>query len=182
MESKKDIRRRVLAERNFITEKEWREKSHRIYEKVVTHPFFLHAEEIYCYVDYKNEVATRDIIETAWNLGKKVAAPKIVSDVMEFYYIHDFKELASGYCQIMEPVTRQIANGDNVMVIMPGAAFDKSRNRIGYGRGFYDHYLEKHTGFHTLALAFELQFVENIPVDQYDVKPEVIVTEDKIYV
>lgn len=182
MESKKDIRKRVLTERNLISKREWEENSHKIYEKVVTHPFFLEADEIYCYVDYKKEAGTKAIMEQAWKLQKEVAAPKISGEDMEFYYINCFEELESGYCKIMEPISQEVAVGKNVLVIMPGAVFDKNRNRIGYGKGFYDRYLAKHPSYRTMALAFELQIVDDIPADIYDICPEVIVTEKKFYV
>ncbi len=180
--NKKVIRKSILAKRNLIPQKEWEEKSRRIFQRVVTHPFFLNADEIYCYLDYKNEVGTKEIIEKAWALHKKVAAPKIIGDEMFFFYIESFQDLEDGYCHIKEPKTRYLAEGKNVLVIMPGAVFDEKRNRIGYGKGFYDRYLEKNPTFHTLALAFLLQFVENIPADIYDKKPEIIITEETIYV
>lgn len=182
MESKRDIRKRVLTKRSNIEEKEWEEKSHRIYEKVVTHPFFLDADEIYCYVDYKKEVGTKKILEAAWELKKKVAVPKIIGEDMEFFYIHDFTELESGYCQILEPTKKELAQGKNVLVVMPGAVFDWKRNRIGYGKGFYDRYLQKNSDYLTMALAFELQMVDRIPADAHDVRPEVIITEEDLYV
>lgn len=182
MESKKDIRKRVLEERNFITEKEWEEKSHSIFKKVVTHPFFLKADTIYCYVDYRKEVGTREIIEKAWQLGKKVAVPKVEENGMQFYYIRDFSELQHGYRQILEPITTFAADGAHGLVIMPGAAFDRKHNRIGYGKGFYDRYLDSHQNLKSLAIAFEMQMVEEILAEPYDFRPEVIVTEEQIYV
>lgn len=182
MESKKDIRRRVLKERNSITEKKWEEKSHSIFKKVVTHPFFLEADTIYCYVDYQKEVGTREIIQKAWNLGKKVAVPRVEGMEMQFYYIQDFSELQCGYRQILEPVTTVAADGAHGLVIMPGAAFDSKHNRIGYGKGFYDKYLSQHIELKTLAIAFEMQMVEEIPAEPYDFRPEVIITEEQIYV
>lgn len=182
MESKKDIRKHVLIERNLISKEEWTEKSHRIYEKVITHPFFLNAEEIYCYIDFKNEVGTRNILETAWRLGKKVAVPKVMGDYMEFFYIQNLDELSPGNWGIMEPQKRILACGSNVLVIMPGAVFDKEKHRIGYGKGYYDHYLAKHPNYQTMALAFELQMLENIPTDAHDICPQIIVTEGQFYV
>lgn len=181
MESKKDIRKRVLRERNQLAETDWAEKSNTIYEKVISHPYFLGAEEVYCYIDFKNEVGTRKIIETAWKLGKKVATPKIVGEYMHFYYIRNFDDLSSGTWGIMEPATQTPACGTKVLVLMPGAVFDKKRNRIGYGRGYYDQYLAKHPNYQTMALAFELQMLENIPADEHDICPQIIVTEEHIY-
>lgn len=185
MESKKDIRKCVLEKRNLITAEEWEEKSCLIFEKVVTHPFFLNADAIYCYIDYRNEVGTKDIIRQAWNLGKKVAVPKILNGKMSFYYIKSFGDVMSGYCGILEPQITELADentDENVLVIIPGVAFDKGKYRIGYGKGFYDRYLTAHPRHHTLSLAFELQIVEHIPGDVHDICPELIITEEHIYV
>ena len=181
MVKKQDIRKNVLKQRNLMNEKEWDEHSHEIYKKVVTHPFFLESKEVYCYIDFRNEVGTKKIIEEAWRLGKRVAAPRIEGTEMNFYYIDSFTELESGYFGVLEPVGEEKAEGEQVLVIMPGAAFDKKRNRIGYGKGYYDRFLEKYPTYRTLALAFELQVVDKIPSDSFDVKPNQIVTEENIY-
>jgi len=181
MESKKDIRKRVLEKRNCIPDKEWEDKSRLICEKVVTHPFFLQADAIYCYADYRREVATRQIMEYAWKIGKKVATPKVLGDVMEFYYIQSFDDLEEGYKGIAEPKQTNLAYDENVLVIMPGAAFDKTCNRIGYGRGYYDKYLQAHPNYKTIALAFECQMVETIPAEALDICPDIIITEEKTY-
>ena len=182
MESKKDIRKRVLKQRNLINREEWEEKSRRICEKVTTHPFFLNADAIYCYVDYKNEVCTRDILAQAWKLGKNVAVPKVNGEEMSFYYIDNMGELKAGYFGILEPTTTNTADDENVLVIMPGAAFDQNKNRIGYGKGFYDRYLERHPQHRTIALAFAFQMIEGIPSDTHDIQPDIIITEETIYV
>lgn len=181
MESKKDIRKSVLEKRNLITDKEWEEKSRHICEKVVTHPFFLEANAIYCYVDYRREVGTRAIIEQAWKSGKKIAVPKVNGDTMDFYYIESFDGLQEGFRGIPEPLPKHLACDENVLVIMPGAAFDRKCNRIGYGKGYYDKYLSTHPHYRTLAIAFELQMIDAIPADAYDICPNIIITEEKIY-
>lgn len=181
MDSKKDIRRRVLEKRNCISDKEWEDKSRLICKKVVTHPFFLQADVIYCYVDYRREVGTREIIELAWMLEKKVAVPKVLGEEMEFYYIQSFEDLEEGYKGIYEPKQTDLAHDKNMLVIMPGAAFDRCCNRIGYGKGYYDKYLQIHPYHKTIALAFELQMVDVIPTEVYDVCPDIILTEEKTY-
>ena len=182
MDSKKDIRARVLKERNQLCEKEWEEKSQRICEKVAAHPSFLNAKEVYCYVDFKNEVGTRRIIEAAWQHGKRVAVPKILEGTMEFYYIEHFSELEEGYFGISEPKAIKKASRQEALVIMPGVAFDRCGNRIGYGKGFYDRYLKAHPNCRTLAIAFELQMVEHVPRDAFDICSEEIITEENQYV
>lgn len=181
METKKDIRKRVLSYRDSMDQKEWEENSRKIQDCVLTHPFFLESNSIYCYVDYRNEVGTRSIIKNAWKLGKRVAVPKIEGEDMNFYYISDFFNLKEGYRGILEPENHFPANDTHALVIMPGVAFDRNRNRIGYGKGFYDKFIHKHPSFHTIALAFEYQMQEAIHADTFDYRPEVLITEERLY-
>lgn len=182
MVSKKDIRRNVLARRNAMNSEEWENNSRVIFEKLTTHPFFLNANTIFSYIDYQKEVCTRTIIEAAWNAGKRVAVPKIEQNEMCFYYIDSFDELIEGYKGILEPVTQKKAAASEGLVILPGSAFDRKRNRIGYGKGFYDRFLSAHPNLKTIALAFEMQIVEQIMADAHDIRPEQIITEEQIYV
>ena len=181
MDSKKDIRSRILALRSQLSEAEWERKSLQIYQKVVNHPYFLEADVIYCYVDYRREVGTRAIIEEAWRRKKRVAVPRVEGDDMQFYYIRDFKDLTAGYKGILEPTGTFPAKEEHALVLMPGAAFDKERNRIGYGKGYYDRFLELHKEYPTIALAFTLQIVESIPASDFDICPEILITEEAIY-
>lgn len=182
METKRDIRARILEKRTHMTQEEWEFKSDLIVKRLMEHPFFVEAREIYCYMDYRREVGTRRIIEKAWELNKKTAVPKVCGDDTEFYYVQRFDELEKGYSGIWEPVTKKKAKGDSVLVLLPGSAFDRNRNRIGYGKGFYDKYLIKHQQYRTLALAFEFQVVDSIPTDSYDIRPDGIITEETYYV
>ena len=181
MEKKKDIRRQVIAERNEMSKEQWWEESLRITDKLITHPFFLSADEIYCYIDCKNEVATKKIFEEAWKQGKKTACPKVIGDEMEFYYIQSFEELEPGYFGVKEPITTMRAQGKKVLVIMPGVAFDKKNHRIGYGKGFYDKYLNRNSNYSRVAIAFSFQVLDDVPSDKYDMNPQLIFTEDNIY-
>ena len=56
---------------------------------------------------------------------------------------------------------------------MPGVAFDKQRNRIGYGKGFYDRYLadKEKLQLRTIAIGFQCQLVEAALSDRNDIKP-----------
>lgn len=93
METKRDIRARILEKRTHMTQEEWEFKSDLILKRLMEHPFFVEAREIYCYMDYRREVGTRRIIEKAWELNKKTAVPKVCGDDMEFYYVQRFDEL-----------------------------------------------------------------------------------------
>lgn len=181
MVTKKDIRKRVLELRNSIDKEEWKAKSKLIETQVINHPFFLSADAIYCYIDYRNEVGTQGIIQRAWELQKKVAVPKVEGDIMNFYYISSFDDLQEGYRGIREPETHFPSNDENALVIMPGSAFDRKRNRIGYGKGFYDKFMDSHRDYKTIAIAFECQLIDEIQADEHDYRPDILLTEGAIY-
>ena len=65
---------------------------------------------------------------------------------------------------------------------MPGLAFDKEHNRIGYGGGFYDRYLERYadTDFIKVALAYDFQIFDKLKVEEHDQKIDAVITEDGV--
>ena len=62
---------------------------------------------------------------------------------------------------------------------MPGAAFDRHGNRLGLGGGYYDRFLKKADNPIRIALAFDYQLVDDLPVTEYDTKMDVIITQSE---
>lgn len=100
---------------------------------------------------------------------------------------------------VIDKVEGCAPEGCKVMMLMPGVVFDRQRHRIGYGGGFYDRYLDRlsqlskktdfaeqtrtnldHITLTTAALAYSCQVLEQIPYEEHDVKPDVLVTEQGI--
>lgn len=181
METKKDIRKKVFARRKEHTDTQILEMSREICRKVTELEVFRQAKAIYAYADYNHEVMTGGIIEAAWKAGKQVAVPKVVGKDMIYYELTDFSQLEPGYYNIPEPVGKTAADWEDALMIMPGVAFDTDRHRVGYGGGFYDRFLEVHTGHPTLALAFEFQIMKQVPVEPTDIRPQIIVTEKRLF-
>ncbi len=180
METKKQIRKSTLSRRRALSAEEWEVYSQKIQGALLEHPWFQEADDIYCYVDYNKEVATRGVIQQAWNMGKRVWVPKVHGTTMEFYPITSFADLASGTYGNLEPVTTQKAEAAKGLLIQPGVAFDLACHRLGYGGGFYDRYLEKHPNLKKIALAFEVQITEVLPVEETDICPDYVITESRI--
>lgn len=176
---KKTARNFIRTEKRKMTEEEIWKKSERIVEKVCRTSCFLEAESLYCYVSYNQEVMTKPLILKALEAGKKVAVPKIIGRDMEFFYIHSLNDLSIGYQGIEEPVTKDMAEAYKALMILPGLAFDESGNRVGYGGGFYDRYLEKKAAlqFKKVAVAFDFQIVEELEMEACDWKVDGIITE-----
>ena len=82
---------------------------------------------------------------------------------------------------IAEPITNKVIYPD--ILLVPLVAFDKSFNRIGYGGGFYDRYIKKikkNKNILTIGLAYSFQKIKKVPVNNYDIKLDFVITNKKI--
>lgn len=186
---KKTARQLVRAQKKQMTSDEIQAKSQLIFDKVVKAPWFTKAHTIYCYVSYNQEVMTQPFIARALQEGKTVAVPKVLGKEMEFFYLHSLSELAEGFQGIPEPTGGDLADpvaareeGKELLMILPGLAFDRQCNRVGYGGGFYDRYLAKYqkAEFTKIAVAFDFQVVEKLEMESCDLGVDTIVTEKRI--
>ena len=182
MERKKLIRKEIFRRRKEASSQQVIENSAKICRTLCQLEEFQKAEWVYIYIDYKNEVMTGEIMEQALAMGKHVAAPKVVGKDMIFYEIQSLDDLEPGYFGIREPrEDLPVADCETAFLVMPGVAFDREKHRVGYGGGFYDRFLEKHTKLYKAALAFEFQMMEEIPVEPTDILPDVVITETAVY-
>ena len=177
------IRKQMKQLRAVMTRTERFEKSMQIFEQLITVPEFKRADRIYTYVSMDNEIDTIMLIDYSLSLEKRVFVPRVSGKDMEFYEISDISELNPGYMGIYEPDIngREPDYSRTGFMCMPGLAFDRSYNRIGYGGGFYDRYLSVENKLYKAALAYEAQLLESIPAQDGDVRPDMIVTEENIY-
>ena len=107
----------------------------------------------------------------------------IIKDNFEMEF-HEYKTTDPLYVNkygIPEPQIKKKIK-PNVLLI-PLVAFDKKLNRLGYGDGFYDRFIEKmsKTSLIKIGLAFSHQRVENVPVEKFDKKLDFILTEKQIF-
>ena len=181
MENKESIRKTALSRRKTLTQEEMKKKSSAICRKLLQLPEFLESKHVYVYMDIKKEVMTRDFIKKAWALGKTVAVPKVHGDEMDFYWLTSFAQLEPGFFGVAEPTYGDVAGDEDAFILIPGVAFDVNRDRIGYGRGYYDKYLAKHPKLRSVAVAYDLQVFPEIPHEELDIRPSVLVTETEIY-
>ena len=82
---------------------------------------------------------------------------------------------------IVEPISVKKIFPD--LIFVPLVAFDDDLNRLGYGGGFYDRYFEKISKIKKIlkiGLGFSYQELKKIPINKYDKKLDLIITEKKI--
>ena len=179
MDNKKTIRKRIMTLRSSLTQLDVMRCSRAVIDRVFESDEYNNATAIYIYFETEKEISTHAIMKKAWKDGKKVAVPLCIGERMEFIYIDSLDSVMPGFKGIYEPFEGEVAADPEVLMIMPGLAYDRSFSRIGYGGGFYDRYLNEHEDvrFTLMALAYDFQIVEDdIGVLSHDVPVDMIVT------
>lgn len=170
---KQILRNKYKEIRRNISNKE--EQDDIIFNKVINLEEYKQSDLILTYVSLKDEVDTLKLIEHSLKIGKKVAVPKCKGDNIVFYNINTLSDLEEGSFKILEPKTNEVINdfSDSICII-PGIAFDNENNRIGYGRGFYDRFLENYNGI-KIGLTYKECICEKIDNDINDIKMDKII-------
>lgn len=199
MKTKTELRKEILQKRDALTLEESSEKSHQIAGKVIAQKEFIEADKVLLFASYRSEVDTSEIFEAALEANKDIYYPKVIGKEMEFFKVESEVDLIEGYRGIREPEANPQKRfcpsmTDKICIIMPGAVFDEEGNRIGYGGGYYDKFLQQLESFYAkevektekhickMAVVFECQIVEVgcIISEPHDIKPDCIVTETRI--
>lgn len=177
------LRREALARREALSMEERARAAILLTEGIAGHQWFYRARYFLGFVSYGSEIDTHPLLEEALRLGKQVYVPKVKGDDIQFYRIFSMEELRPGYRGIPEPKgdteifdylsCLERGEMDRVLMLMPGVVFDPQRNRIGYGKGYYDRYLNEREVLqqHTIAVGFDCQLVEHVPAETFDIKP-----------
>lgn len=179
------LRQRVYELRESMDDSEVVARSRLIIDQLVSLPEYRRAATIMPYASFRNEVGTSSLIESALAAGKTVVLPVTIRKPrgLSVRKITSLDQLVAGAYGILEPPD----DADSVspacidLVIVPGIAFDREGNRLGYGAGYYDTFLSE-LGKTTIcvALAFDAQIVDHIPTHSGDRPVRIVVTESRI--
>lgn len=184
MNLKKQLRKQIIARRNALATAVREAKSEIIVKKVLELPAWQQAGIIMSYVSFGSEVATPALIKAALAGGKRVAVPLCVRDgrrliASEVLAFPD--DLQPGTWGILEPRPESLRPLEPELidlVIVPGVAFDRGGNRLGYGAGYYDRFLATlRPGAMTIALAFTEQIVPDVYPEPHDRPVDMVITE-----
>ncbi len=188
MQDKKNLVRKKLNLRDNLTQEELSFKSYKIINKVNDLEEVKSSRNIFVYVSFRSEVLTHELIEIFLSQKKNVFVPLtlVPEKRMAAVQILDMKtDLVSGYCGILEPKKELVQQLEDTSKkidcsIVPGSVFDEKGGRLGYGGGYYDRFLSAISEVKRIGLAFELQIIEEAPLQEHDEILDYIVTEERI--
>lgn len=181
---KQELRKELQKQRDLLLSEEAAERSLKISTRILEMDLFQSAEVIHTYVPIvqKKEVDTTLIIYKVFELGKSLVVPKMVArHQLEHYRIDTLDDLKPNKWGIPEPVRGEaVSPADLDVIFVPMLAGDTLKNRLGFGRGFYDRLLIK-TNAVKIGLLYHFQLFETpIPVERFDVPLDVLVTDQTV--
>lgn len=177
---KKNLRKKIREQKRAMTAEEIEAESKQLQTIFLASEYYRDAKTIYGYLPYNQEVRTVPILEKALADGKQVAVPKVYGDEMRFIYLPDLTQVENGYSGIPEPIADgPVADDPTALVLMPGLAFTREGQRIGYGGGFYDRFLSAEPNHPTVALCYDFQLVQALPTEEFDIPVDEVIWPGK---
>lgn len=180
--------REILNKRKELSDTQHQAFSESICQKIIELAEYKNAENLLVFYPYSGEADILFIAKDALDTGKNVFFPKVTGETtMDFIKVESLKDFTDGYKGIKEPIDNIIydriqSNGKTIM-ILPGSVFDTYGNRCGYGKGYYDRYLQSGCLHITkVGVCFSLQMMKKIPdVKETDIPMDYVITEETVF-
>jgi len=182
-EEKDRIRDSYLEKRKSMSEEERLRRDAKICEIAQGLVSFRHAEVVLFYAPTRYEIDIMPLVETALARGKQVAFPRCNTEnhSMQYHFVTNVDQLAPDAYNIREPAPElpvyDYANDPRTAIcFVPGAVYDKGGYRIGYGKGYYDRYLNRFSGC-KIGVIYSDFITTRVPRGRYDIAADILLTE-----
>lgn len=163
---------------------EVRARSEHVIARLTGREVYRSAGCLASYVSISNEVDTHILIDLALDSGKRVAVPVVEPNrTLIHREIRSMAELKPSGFGLPEPSGEDgaVVPPDAFdIVLVPGLAFDRAGNRVGFGAGYYDRFLSMAHAF-KIGLAYDFQLFDRLPTGPRDIPMDLVVTEFGIH-
>ncbi len=180
------IRSEFSARRNALSEDERASRSAKICNTAISLVSFKHADIVLLYAPIKSEIDVMQIATVALEKGKRVAFPRCDKETrtMKFHFITSFDDFEIGAYGIREPraelpIYAPESTSGSAVCFLPGLAFDVYGYRLGYGKGYYDKFLNIYNGC-TIGVTYTELIHPSLPKGKFDVPCNIMLTEKGI--
>jgi 5-formyltetrahydrofolate cyclo-ligase len=183
-EKKRRLRKRMLAQRGALTPAHRSRLSQAIQSRALQLPIYQAARVVVLYSAAGGEVSTQVILTNALASGRRIFYPRTAADGSgELIAVGSQSDLRAGRYGTREPSGSErlcAADCGDLVMFVPGLAFDRSGNRLGRGQGWYDRILSQLSINNSVALAYEFQVMPKVPVNEWDQKVQYVITENSV--
>ncbi len=175
---KKGLRDKILSKRRSLPAMEVDHRSAFLIKNLIEYIDSINYNTVAVYYPIHNEVDIRPLYDYLWSKNKNVLLPYAYKNGdMEFKLLEKNTFLKKDDYGIPSPKTNSVFPADLIdIILVPCVACDKENNRMGYGSGFYDRFLDK-TSAVSIGICFDFQLLSHIPTDKNDKKLTVVITD-----
>lgn len=167
---KKILREKMKALRDSIVSSEHIKHSNLISERILNLVIQGGFKVVHSYLPYRSEVNIFPCLKSLMQKQVKIIAPKTMKHgVLKHLELMDTEKISIGRYGVPFPSGNLLYTGPIDLIIVPGLAFDKGGNRLGYGGGYYDRFLSAHPESLKIGVCFPGQMVEQVPKESWDV-------------
>ena len=171
---KKQIRQEIRSLKKFLTVEQKQAASNAVFQKIEALSEFKTADTILIYWSTPDELPTQDTI-SKWCTQKQIFLPAIDGEKMVLKHYSPDGKMVQKSLGIWEPDLSESYDGKIDLVIAPGIAYDREKNRLGRGKGYYDRFLENYKSV-KIGVGFDFQLMLSIPVTKHDIQMDKIIT------
>jgi len=180
--TKEDLRKEFLKKMQTLSVEEIKKRSRDIQKNLEKLELYQKAKRIMIYYPLKGEVDLLDMVRKA---KKDFCFPKIEKEKLVPYQVKNLEtDFEKGKFGIKEPIKekcRRVNVEELDLVIVPGLVFDRERNRLGRGKGYYDRFLKELKEVISIGVAFNFQIIDSLPyLSSHDEKVDILVSESEI--
>lgn len=175
LEQKKELRAQIKQQTRLLSVNERLEQSQNVWCLIEQYQPYNEARVVVFYWSMSSELDTTIFIDKQ-RFTKDILLPVVVGNelVLRRFGGTD-KMVPDPIFGISEPVGDNFTALSEVdLVIVPGLAFDRSGNRMGRGKGYYDRFLSLVAHAHKVGVCFNHQLVAKVPVEQHDVRLDAV--------
>ena len=176
---KADLRRAALAARDALDPAARQTASASIVRALLALPDLAEAQLVGAFWPIRSEVDPRPAAEGLLARGQRVALPHVTPEGLTFREWRAGDTLVAGRFGLSEP-DPSLPPVEPDALIVPLAAFDRTGQRIGYGRGYYDGAITRLSRSHpvlTVGIGFAAQEVARVPAEPHDKPLRFVITE-----
>lgn len=176
VEAKNELREKIAFLKKKYSTDQLSQMSVNVIENLTKLQSFKDSKTILLYYSMPDEVDTSLLIES-YKMNKRIILPIVTKAGLILREYTSEQNIKISRFGIKEPIGEDFLNYDEIdFAIIPGVAFDRSLNRLGRGKGYYDRLLPKINAYKT-AICFDFQIVDSVPVDAHDKTIDSIVSE-----
>lgn len=178
---KSDIRRDIRARKTLLDDTDRAMGAAAVFDTLERTAAFMLAESVLMYHSLPDELSTHRFLDK-WSSKKRFFLPR-VNGVNLDILPYDRSTLRYGSFRIEEPQGDETVGVDQIdLVIVPGVAFDRSGNRVGRGKGYYDRLL-KECRATKIGVGYDFQLIEEgIEADPHDITMDMVITQSNYIV